>query len=178
LNTPSLTYPEGMDILVTLTGVAALGAGLMAGLFFAFSVFIMKALRRIPAAHGISAMQSINVSVMTPLFALAFFGTAVVSSVLVVMALTSWERTASVYLVAGGLLYLAGGIIVTLVCNVPRNNALAKADPASAEGARLWQRYLIDWTRWNHVRTVLCVAAAASFGGALYLLGAESATSM
>jgi len=46
--------------LVTL--VAALGAGLNGGVFFAFSTFVMPALSRLPASQGIAAMQSINVA--------------------------------------------------------------------------------------------------------------------
>jgi uncharacterized membrane protein len=39
---------------------AALGSGLVGGVFFAFSTFVMRALARVPAAQGIAAMQSIN----------------------------------------------------------------------------------------------------------------------
>lgn len=51
--------------------------------------------------------------------------------------------------------------------HVPRNNALAAADPSSADGARLWRRYLREWTTWNHVRTTAALAAAAAFTLAL-----------
>ncbi|GKT34255.1 hypothetical protein ADUPG1_007642, partial [Aduncisulcus paluster] len=34
-------------------------------------------------------------------------------------------------------------------------------DPASAAAAPVWARYLIDWTFWNHVRTVTSLAATA-----------------
>ncbi len=54
-----------------------------------------------------------------------------------------------------------------MVCNVPRNNALAAVDPASAEGARLWAGYLTGWTAWNHVRTVAALAAATLLAIAL-----------
>jgi len=54
-----------------------------------------------------------------------------------------------------------GGFLVTMVFNVPRNNALAAVDPASAAGARLWQEYVTGWTAWNHVRAAACLAAAA-----------------
>ncbi len=54
---------EGICIL---TFVAALGCGLVAGVFFAFSTFVMKALGRVPSAAGISVMQSINATVLTP----------------------------------------------------------------------------------------------------------------
>jgi uncharacterized membrane protein len=64
------------SLLFALTFLAALGAGLIGGLFFAFSSFVMTALHRLPSATGISAMQSINVAVLNPLFFAAFFGTA------------------------------------------------------------------------------------------------------
>jgi uncharacterized membrane protein len=51
------------------------------------------------------------------------------------------------------------------------NNALAAVDPASGEGARVWAGYLTDWTRWNHVRTVVCVGAAAAFMIAIHWHG-------
>jgi uncharacterized membrane protein len=64
------------SLLFPLTLISALGCGLMAGFFFAFSACVMNALARLPAAQGITAMQSINVTVINPLFGLAFFGTA------------------------------------------------------------------------------------------------------
>ena len=63
-------------LLFALTFAATLGCGLMAGLFFAFSVAVMKALERLPPAEGIVAMQSINVAILNPVFLTVFFGTA------------------------------------------------------------------------------------------------------
>jgi uncharacterized membrane protein len=71
------------------------------------------------------------------------------------------------FLVIGGLLYDLGTVGVTMVCNVPRNNALASMRAASDEGARVWADYLITWTRWNHVRTVTALAASATLTFAL-----------
>ncbi|WP_010496926.1 hypothetical protein [Paenibacillus elgii] len=56
------------NLLFGLTYASALGSGLIAGLFFAFSTFVMSALARLPAEQGIAAMQSINVTVLNPLF--------------------------------------------------------------------------------------------------------------
>jgi uncharacterized membrane protein len=50
-----------------------------------------------------------------------------------------------------------------MVFNVPLNDALAKVEPSSAEGASLWARYLTDWTMWNHVRTSAALAATTTF---------------
>jgi hypothetical protein len=38
-----------------LTVAAAVGSGVMAGVFFAFSTFVMRALGRLPAPQGIAA---------------------------------------------------------------------------------------------------------------------------
>lgn len=144
-----------------LTLLSALGCGLMAGVFFAFSSFVMKALARPPAAQGIAAMQSINAAAISPMFMIALFGTAGACALLMGSALVSWDRPGAGYLFAGSLLYLAGTILVTIVCNVPRNNALAAVDAGSAEGAMYWARFVEGWTAWNHVRTAAALAAAA-----------------
>jgi len=139
-----------------------LGSGLMAGLFFAFSSFVMRALAGLPPAQGVAAMQSLNATILTPLFALVFLGTAVASAVLAAHALWSW-RAASAPLLAGSALYLVGVIAVTMAFNVPRNEALAAVDPVGVEAARLWSRYVPEWTAWNHVRTVASIGALISF---------------
>ena len=146
--------------LFILTLLATLGCGLIAGVFFAFSAFVMKALARLPASQGIAAMQSINVVVLNRWFLGAFFGTGIVCVLLVIWALVRWSEN-SVYLVAGALLYGVGTLWVTIAFNVPRNNALA------ARGAEVWARYVPEWTAWNHVRTAAALAAAASFSLAL-----------
>ena len=68
--------------LFALTLVAALGCGLIAGVFFAFSSFVMKALARLQPAQGVGAMQAINVAAVTPAFMAALFGIAVACGVL------------------------------------------------------------------------------------------------
>jgi uncharacterized membrane protein len=108
-------------------------------------------------------MQSINVTVLNPVFFAAFFGTAALCAVTLVLALLRWGQSGAGYLLAGSLLYLAGTIFVTMAFNVPLNNRLARANPDSAEGAQLWTRYLSSWTAWNHVRTIASLAAAACF---------------
>ncbi len=162
------------DALSVLTLVSALGCGLIAGVFFAFSTFVMKALARIPAPQGIAAMQSINIVVINPWFLGPFLGTAAACAVVAVWSLIRWEApggapnpdplglgTPAAYRLAGSLIYVVGTFLVTMVFNVPRNNALAKVDPASDDGARLWSGYLRTWTAWNHVRTTAALAAAA-----------------
>ncbi len=137
-----------------LTLAAVLGSGIVAGIFYAFSSFIMGALGKLPPHEGIAAMQSINIVVINPVFFLAFFGTALLSLVLGIHALMQWGTAEAALLLAGAVFYLAGCILVTIIFNVPLNNRLAKVEPTSAEGAEVWRHYLVAWTRWNTVRTV------------------------
>jgi uncharacterized membrane protein len=151
------------SLLLVLTFFAALGSGLVAGIFFAFSAFVMNALARLPPEQGIAAMQSINVAVLNPFFFAAFFGTAAVCVLLAIAALVRWSEPGAIYLLAGSLLYLVGTIVVTMAFNVPLNEALATTQPNTTEGAGLWTRYVASWTNWNHVRTAAAFAALASF---------------
>ena len=155
------------DALFTLILITALGSAAIGGTFFGFSTFVMGALARLPAAQGISAMQSINVVVINPWFMTPFVGTAAASALLIVAALFGWGDADATLLVVGGVLYLVGTFGVTMAFNVPRNDALATVDPDSAEGAAVWSRFVPSWTAWNTVRTVAALAAAASLTLAL-----------
>ena len=148
-------------LLYAGTFLSVLGTGLIAGAFFAFSSFVMGALGKLAPANGISAMQSINVAVLNPLFLGVFVGTAVLCLVLGCSALLRWSEPGSAYLLAGGTLYVIGTFIVTIAMNVPLNDQLAAVDPASASGVPVWTRYLTDWTMWNHIRTGAALIASA-----------------
>jgi len=149
------------DLLYALTLVSALGCGLMAGALYAFSSFVMRGLARLPPAQGIAAMQSINVTAVRPAFMAGFLGTALACLALAISAVLNWHAPGAAWRLAGSVLYLAGCFLETIVFHVPRNDALARVDPESAEGARYWSRYLREWIPGNHVRTLACVAAAA-----------------
>ena len=142
---------------------AAIGCGLLAGLYFAFSTFIMTALGRVGQVSGITAMNAINAVIVQSLFMPLFLGTTLASLLLAIAAACRWGEPGAAAMLAGGLLYVIGMFVCTAVVNVPLNNALAAVDPASKEAASLWARYLTDWTLWNHVRTVSSTLACALF---------------
>jgi len=144
--------------------IAAVGAFVIGGVFYGFSTFVMQALARLPVPEGIRAMQAINVTVINPLFLGIFIGTALLLCGLGIVAILNPGQPVAIYVIAGAALYVLGCFAVTMVCNVPLNNAIAAADPASADGAAVWARYLRDWVFWNHVRT------AASLVGAVVLV--------
>jgi uncharacterized membrane protein len=148
--------------LFILKLLTALGCGLMAGVFFAFSVFVMSALARLQPAQGIAAMQSINITAVSPLFMTVLFVTAVACIFLTISVLSNWHQPRSIYLLVGSLLYLIGTVLVTIAFNVPLNDALAKVEPNSPSGASLWASYLTTWTNWNHLRMISALAAATA----------------
>lgn len=152
---------------VVLVFAAAIGCGLVAGIFFAFSSFVMAALARLPSPHGIAAMKAINVTVVNPGFMLVFFGSGVLCLAALACVALAWPGTGGAFVVVATAVYLAGSIGVTILGNVPLNNALAKAAVDTPEAAALWSGYLADWTRWNTVRTATSAAAAALFTAAL-----------
>ncbi len=155
------------QLLFVVTLFAALGCGLVAGIFFAFSAFVMKALSRLPPAEGIAAMQSINVVVLNAWFMTAFLGTAAACALALIYSLFRWHEPGAAYLIAASVLYLVGTLMVTMVCNVPKNEALASVARADPDAASRWAGYVTSWTAWNHVRTAAALAAAALFGIAL-----------
>ena len=152
-----------------LTVATALGCGLSAGVFFAFSSFVMPALDRLAPAQSIRAMNSINKLAVTPVFMTALFGTALACAVLGVWAVTSWGERPAAFALAGCALFLVGAIVVTIAANVPLNDALMKVDPEATDAATRWSTYLSDWTPWNHVRTVTAIAASGLLIAALRL---------
>jgi len=147
-------------LFLALKLFSALGCGLIAGVFFAFSSFVMSALGRLQPAQGIAAMQSINITVINQSFMMVFLGTAVACIFLAIFSLLKWNQPDAPYLLLGSLLCIIGTFWVTIVGNVPLNNALASAKPDSPEAAALWSKYLNDWTLWNHLRTAAALAAA------------------
>lgn len=145
-------------ILMLLTVIAITGSGLMAGLFFVFSVSVMNALAQMPANEGMKAMQLINRTIQNPVFFCAFFGTAL--ACLLLLVISTWQQLPhGHWTIFGAFLYLGGGFMVTALFNVPLNNSLDKLradDPTSDEE---WTRYIKLWTRWNHLRTAACISA-------------------
>ncbi len=150
-----------------LTVVLLAGSGVVAGVFYAFSTFIMPALARLPDDEGARAMQTINVTVLTPLFLGPFMATGIAGTVVIVLSVLDWQGTASAWRMAASLLYLLGVLGVTIVFNVPWNEHLAGLDALRAETATEWHRYLAEWTRWNTVRTVAGIAAMLACAAAV-----------
>lgn len=147
-----------LSFLTVLIVIAIAGVGLMAGLFFVFSVSVMDALAKMRPQEGMKAMQLINRTTLNPVFLSAFFGTAIACLGIIVLSAIQ-QQTGHAWAIGGAVTYLLGGFLVTASCNVPLNNALDRLAFDAEESHESWSRYLTNWTRWNHLRTVASIAA-------------------
>ena len=147
--------------LELLTYATALGASLVAGVCFAFSSFVLPALRRLPAPQGLSAMQAINAAALTLPFLSVFVGTALCCALLLGASLLQGGASEAWPRLGGPLVYLVLVVAVTRARNLPLNDDLARALPEAKPSERLWQSYVRRWTFWNNVRWVAALVASA-----------------
>jgi uncharacterized membrane protein len=157
----------------SLAVVSAVLSGLVGGVFFAFSVFVMRALAQLAPPSGVSAMQRINVTVINALFLGPFLGSAPLLGVTAYVASSAGQARSSLWLWAAFVVYTLGSVVVTLTLNVPRNNRLAALQPESQAAAKYWPIYLREWLLWNHVRCAASLAASAATAIALSVASAR-----
>jgi len=141
-------------IVTALLWTAALSSGLIAGVYFAFSGFIMQAFGKMDTTQSIAAMNAINKTILRSLFMPLFFGSSIISVLLIILASVHWNETGAGLTMIAGAVYFVGMFVCTVVFNVPLNNSLAHQDPNSTDAHLVWSGYLKTWTNWNHLRTV------------------------
>lgn len=145
----------------TLTLVAAVGAGIASGVFFAFSTFVMTALGRLPDREGLAAMQQINRAAPNPVFLVLWLGTALLCVALGISAVRRLGEPSAAWQLAGATLYLAM-MVLSFSYHIPHNDALGRLEPGAAGSADEWRSYLSSWTALNHVRTVVSGAGSVA----------------
>jgi uncharacterized membrane protein len=128
-----------------VTGTAA-GAGLLAGIYLAFSVAVMPGLNRRPDGEAAEAMRAINRAIVNPLFGALFSLTGLAAA-----ALAVWAAIDGSWLVAAGAaLVVVGGHLITFAVNIPLNTALDRGGS--------WDAFARPWLRAHHLRTLLLTA--------------------
>jgi uncharacterized membrane protein len=159
-------------------GAAVLTMGLLAGLFYAYSVSVMPGLGDADDRTLIDAMQQINEAIENPVFFLSFLGAPVLALAALVVVRRSGSRQVIRWIVAALVLY-GVAFLVTVAFNIPLNDELAEAgDPERiADPARVRDDFYGPWVAWNIVRTVASAAALGCLGYALLLHGRAASSS-
>lgn len=163
-------------LVLPLALVSLVFSAAIFGFFYAWVCSTMWGLDATDPNIAIQAMQAMNASVRNGVFAPAFFGTPFV---LLGTAALAWPvaRRAAVFFALGGVVYLLGGMILTMAVNVPMNEALARvAVPLPADrAAAIWADYSPRWQMFNQIRTVASGVSLVLCGLGLHALGRRSA---
>ena len=170
---PGTIHPTafGSAVRAATLALATITTGLVAGVFYAYSVSVDLGLAVQPDASYVSTMQAINEKIQNPVFFASFFGAAFFLLAALAAHYTGRPRSGRFRLIAlACALYIVGGFLLTSVVNVPMNDALARvaADASAGELARARTSYEGPWDFWNGVRAVFsCLAFLILVGACL-----------
>ncbi len=112
-------------------------------------------------------MQRININAVRPPFMIVFFGGAAASAALAIMELASGTiDIPSIARISGAVLALTS-FGITIMGNVPLNNALAAMGSSATDSQETWKRFDGPWSTANLVRGIATVAATALLAASL-----------
>jgi uncharacterized membrane protein len=161
-----------MQTIAPIAGLLALlASGLMAGLFYAYSVSVIWGLDRADPRAAIDGFNGINVAILNPLFLLVFMGVPLLGGLAAILFWQSGQSTAMWMFAASAIVYAVGTLGVTMGINVPQNVALANGGvPQDIAAARhIWDAFTADWLPWNHVRAIAATLSLLLAALGLYL---------
>ncbi len=141
-----------ITVLIVMTG-------LMAGIYFTFSVVIMRSLTALAPQEGAKTMNKINEVIVKTAFLPLFFISSIAHIALLIWSVIAYEGPAFLLIGGGAAVYTAGMLLVTVFGNVPLNNKLKATEMDETQLVAMWTEYLHKWTLFNHVRTVSCTAS-------------------
>ncbi|MDC5697181.1 DUF1772 domain-containing protein [Intrasporangium calvum] len=140
--------------------LSATASGVMGGVLFAFSSFVMPALRRLPVTEAVAAMQAVNEAAPRALMLpLVLSGPGAVLVAAWALTRSGVPSLAKGLLVAGAVAGVAA-FAITAAYHVPRNDRLARVEAGSEAAAAAWESYVPGWVALNHARTVLSLVSA------------------
>nr|BBH87802.1 membrane protein [Thermosporothrix sp. COM3] len=148
-------------LLIILGGICT---GLCAGVFFAFPVAIVPALRAMEATQHIKMMIAINKKIENPIFLFCFFSPAII---LPIAAFLLREDPAFWLLVIAAILHIVGSIGITALGNIPINKQVETIDLTTTPAAEIEQqrtRYQGPNSRWMQLHALRTLAAIVATG--------------
>ena len=137
--------------------IATLSSGLLAGLFYAWSISVTPGLAKVGDANYLQAFQSMNRAILNPAFFILFMGLAVLLPLLCFLYYRSPVNTQFWYILSASVLYLVGVLAVTIFGNVPMNNTLEvlRIESMNAEQMASFRLgFENKWNKLNMIRTI------------------------
>jgi uncharacterized membrane protein len=147
---------------ISLT-IAVLLSGLLAGLFYGYVCSVNIGLGRLSDLEYLRAMQSINSAILNPLFFLSFLGVLLLLPIVTWSAYTTDPSIHFYLLLSATVIYLIGVFAVTIIGNVPLNEALANYNFDGAMEQELLSCREAFESPWNTLHLIRTVASVLTF---------------
>jgi uncharacterized membrane protein len=166
-----------MNLPDTLLGASIIATGLMAGLWYGWTVSVIPGTRRVADANYVDTMQQINRAIINPAFIIPFMGVPLLLGVAAFVQFRSGDARRGWLLVGAAGTYVIGVLGVTVGGNVPLNDALDAFDlPGSNDQAIDTRRhsYETPWNRWHYLRTAANAGAFALTAAAALVAATET----
>ena len=145
----------------TVLIIATIAAGLLAGLFYAYTVSVMPGLARGDDRTFVEAMRGINVAIQNGWFMLTFLGAPLLA---VIAGLLYLRSGPPLWWIVAGFACLLAMLVITGVVHIPMNNAI---DSGGDNYAELRARFEGPWVRWNVLRMAVSIAGFGCLFGAV-----------
>ena len=151
-----------------ILAITTTGAGLIAGLLYAYSVSVNLGLSQLNSSSYLLAMQNINKAISNPLFFISFMGTAILLPICTWLAFTKSIDSPFWLLLSATILYLIGVLGVTILGNVPLNETLASFNISDAS-KEIIESHRIQFEKpWNDFHLIRTVTSIISFALAVF----------
>jgi len=151
------------NILFSAVIFAAISTAMMAGIYFAFSGFVMSGLKQVGAENAVSTMNAINQVILRSWFMPLFFGSTLTTVLILIIAMINWQQSNSTLLIFASTIYFLGMFLCTVFFNVPLNKHLLATESSNNTINQTWSHYVKYWTRWNHLRTLTSLFASLCY---------------
>ena len=136
---------------------------LIAGLFYSFSCSVNPGLHRLSDSEYIRAMKSINRAILNPLFFLSFVGALIITPGTTALYFRYVGADVSFYLLlTASIIYFVGVFGVTVLGNVPLNNALESLEFTNLPHREIRSRRLAFEDPWNRFHGIMTIANIVS----------------
>ena len=137
--------------------------GLLAGVFFTWTNAITPGIGMLDDIGYLSAFQSMNRTILNPLFYVVFFGSIVFSPIAAFIQFQSDVNIIFWLLLLVIIVYGVGVIFITFMGNIPLNEQLDKIllQKINSNNASKFRAHFED--RWNNLHFIRTVTSSASF---------------
>lgn len=143
-----------------ILALAIVTNGLLAGLFFVFTVAVSPGFQHIDDHSYVRAFRAINMTIQNGWFLSVFFAAPLSAAASAVMHWRDGAATATWIIVGAICSALTFGI--TAAANVPLNRELDQAPIGTEQQRRITRgRFEARWNRWNLARTLTSIGSIA-----------------